>query len=163
MSLLITKPTKSSLIRVFTVCSMGSYGPKLSSSGQRRLWSDLADAQADLSLHWAHMPFCWLCHEADHIFPYDYITRQECLWCRWIAEGFPQTADKNQILKKYVIKKFVFVRVGWGDGVQAQFGSYVRQAKLCLWVVRCFFLVITCFCPTLRFSAQNEWNNLDRP
>ena len=22
--------------------------------------------QADLSLHWAHMPFCWFCHEADH-------------------------------------------------------------------------------------------------
>ena len=24
----------------------------------------LADAQADLSLRWAHMPFCWFCHEA---------------------------------------------------------------------------------------------------
>ena len=23
-----------------------------------------ADAQADLSLRWAHMPFCWFCHEA---------------------------------------------------------------------------------------------------
>ena len=29
-------------------------GPKLSSCGQRRLWSDWADAQADLSLRWAH-------------------------------------------------------------------------------------------------------------
>ena len=27
-------------------------------------WSDWADAQADLSLHWAHTPFCWFCHEA---------------------------------------------------------------------------------------------------
>ena len=27
-------------------------------------WSDWADAQADLSLRWAHMPFCWFCHEA---------------------------------------------------------------------------------------------------
>ena len=27
----------------------------------------LADAQADLSLRWAHMPFCWFCHEAAHI------------------------------------------------------------------------------------------------
>ena len=25
---------------------------------QRRLWSDWAEAQADLSLRWAHMPFC---------------------------------------------------------------------------------------------------------
>ena len=46
---------------------MGSKGPKLSLSGQRRLWSDWADAQADLSLRWAHMPFCWFCHEEAQI------------------------------------------------------------------------------------------------
>ena len=50
------------LIRVFAVRSMGSEGPKLSSCGQRRLRSDWADAQADLSLRWALMPFCWFCH-----------------------------------------------------------------------------------------------------
>ena len=33
-------------------------------SAQRRLWSDWADAQVDLSLRWAHMPFCCFCHEA---------------------------------------------------------------------------------------------------
>ena len=27
-------------------------------------WSDWADAQADLSLRWEHMPFCWFYHEA---------------------------------------------------------------------------------------------------
>ena len=27
-------------------------------------WSDGVDAQADLSLHWAHKPLCWFCHEA---------------------------------------------------------------------------------------------------
>ena len=27
-------------------------------------WSDWADAQADLSLRWAHISFCWFCHEA---------------------------------------------------------------------------------------------------
>ena len=30
-------------------------------------WSDWMGAQADLSLRWAHMPFCWFCHEAAHI------------------------------------------------------------------------------------------------
>ena len=30
---------------------------KLSSCGQRRLWSDWADIQADLSLRWAHTQF----------------------------------------------------------------------------------------------------------
>ena len=29
-------------------------------------WSDWADAQAGLSLRWAHMPFCWFCHDAAH-------------------------------------------------------------------------------------------------
>ena len=39
-------------------------------SAQRRLWSDWADAQADLSLCRAHMPFCWFCHEAAQIINY---------------------------------------------------------------------------------------------
>ena len=30
------------------------------------LWSDWVDAQADLSLCWVHMPFCWFCHEVAH-------------------------------------------------------------------------------------------------
>ena len=50
-----------SLIRVFAVRSVGSQGSKVFSCGQRRLWSDWADAQADLSLCWAHRSFCWFC------------------------------------------------------------------------------------------------------
>ena len=46
-----------SLISIFTVHSMGSWGSNLSSCGQRRLWSDWADAQADLSLRWVHNHF----------------------------------------------------------------------------------------------------------
>ena len=44
-----------------------SLGICLSSCGQQRFWLDWADAQADLSLCWVHMPFCWFCHEAAHI------------------------------------------------------------------------------------------------
>ena len=29
--------------------------------------SEVADAQVDLSLRWAHKPFCWFCHEAAQI------------------------------------------------------------------------------------------------
>ena len=57
----------SSLIWVFAVHSICSSGPKLSSCGQSWLWSDWANAQADRSLCWAHMPFCWFCHEAAQI------------------------------------------------------------------------------------------------
>ena len=52
---------------VFAVCLMGSWGPNVSSYVQWRLWSDWVDAQADLSLRWVHMPFCWFCHEAAQI------------------------------------------------------------------------------------------------
>ena len=48
-----------SLINVFAVRSVGSWGPNVSSCGQRRLWSDWADVQADLCLRWAQWPFCW--------------------------------------------------------------------------------------------------------
>ena len=42
-------------------------GHPLYSCGQWRLWSDWADAQAELSLRWAHMLFCWFCHAADQL------------------------------------------------------------------------------------------------
>ena len=44
-----------SLIRIFTGRILDSEGCKVSSCCQRRLWSDCADAQADLILCWAHM------------------------------------------------------------------------------------------------------------
>ena len=44
-----------SLIRVFAGGSKDSQGLKASSCGHRRLWSDWADSQADLSLRWAHV------------------------------------------------------------------------------------------------------------
>ena len=43
-----------SLIRDFPVRFMSSQGTALSSYGQRRFWSDCADAQADLSLRSSH-------------------------------------------------------------------------------------------------------------
>ena len=40
------------LIRVFSVPMKKPLDLSYSMSGQQRLWSDWADAQADLSLHW---------------------------------------------------------------------------------------------------------------
>ena len=56
-----------SLIRVFAVRMKKAWVLSYPLSAQRRLWSDWADAQADLSLRWAQMPFCWFCHEAAHL------------------------------------------------------------------------------------------------
>ena len=68
LSCLMTKPTKwhpPSLISLR--CALNGWlRTKFSSCGQRRFWSNWADDQADLSLLWAHMPFCWFCHEVAH-------------------------------------------------------------------------------------------------
>ena len=46
-----------SLIRVFAVCMKKAWVLSYPLSAQRRLWSDRADAQADLSLRWVHTYF----------------------------------------------------------------------------------------------------------
>ena len=56
-----------SLIRALAVRLRKAWILSYPLSGQRRLWSDWADAQADLSLRRAHMPFCWFCQEAAQI------------------------------------------------------------------------------------------------
>ena len=77
LSRLMTKPTKwhvrpaktqiSLGIRpvwsATSLCNQWVVKPMLSSYGQLKLWSDWAD----LSLRWAHMPFCWFCHETAHL------------------------------------------------------------------------------------------------
>ena len=55
-----------SLIGVFAVRMKKAWVLGYLLSTQHGLWSDWADAQAYLSLHWAHMPFFWLFHEAAH-------------------------------------------------------------------------------------------------
>ena len=54
-----------SLIRVFAIRMKKPGVLSYPLSAQRRLWSDRADTQADLSLRWAHA-FCWFCHVAAH-------------------------------------------------------------------------------------------------
>ena len=55
-----------SLIRVFAVRMKKAWTLSCPLSAQRRLWSDWADAQADLSLRWAHSHNVGFCHEAAH-------------------------------------------------------------------------------------------------
>ena len=56
-----------SLIRVFAVRMNKHWILSYPLSALRRLYLDLADAQADLSLRWAQRTFCWFCHEVAHI------------------------------------------------------------------------------------------------
>ena len=54
-----------SLIRIFAGPISDSQAYKVSSCGQRRLWSDCVDAQVDLSL-WVYMPLGMFSHVAAH-------------------------------------------------------------------------------------------------
>ena len=53
--------------RVFAVCMKIHWVLSNPLSAQRKLWSDWADTQADLSLRWVQRSFCWFCHAAAHI------------------------------------------------------------------------------------------------
>ena len=55
------------LIRVFTVRMKKAWVISYPLNAQRRLWSNWADAQADLSLRWAHMSLCWFCRVVAHL------------------------------------------------------------------------------------------------
>ena len=50
------------MTRVLVYPSWGSPEAVEGTYEQRRLWSDCADAQADLSLRWSHKSYCRFCH-----------------------------------------------------------------------------------------------------
>ena len=56
-----------SLIRVFATRVKKVWVLRCPVSAQRRLWSDWADAEADLSFRWVYMPICWFCPGVAHI------------------------------------------------------------------------------------------------
>ena len=66
LSCLMTKPTKCMCRQVWSESSLCAQWVAKNPSflhADREDWSDWVDAQADPSLWWAHMPFCWFCHE----------------------------------------------------------------------------------------------------
>ena len=64
----MTKPTKWHVRPAKTQISLGicphedTLDPYPSIERSSKTWSDWVDAQADLSLRWAHTQFCWFCH-----------------------------------------------------------------------------------------------------
>ena len=76
-----------SLIRVFAVHVKKAWVLSYPLSPQRRLWSDWADAQADLSLRGAHMPFCWFCHVAAHLLPVRFNPVENCSY-KWTVNWY---------------------------------------------------------------------------
>ena len=67
----------SSLIRMYILRMLDSQGCKVSSCEQRRLRSDCANAQSDLSLRWAHMWGGTFSHVVAHLVTYQHATHLE--------------------------------------------------------------------------------------
>ena len=80
-----------SLIRVFAVRMKKAWVLSDPLSAQRRLWSDWVDAQADLSLHWAHSHF--VCFVMSRL-----ILRYDYHWWVWKFVGQGANFDSDYIL-----------------------------------------------------------------
>ena len=106
MSHLMTKPTKwpvrpakteislgiHTVWWVFDACLKKQWVLSYPLSAQRRLWSDWADAQADLNLCWVHKSFCWFCHAAaQNLYP-------DMVWnIRQTFKNFEHQKRKNNL------------------------------------------------------------------
>ena len=95
-----------SLIRVFTVRMKKAWVLSYPLSAQRRLWSDWADAQADMSLRWAHMPLCWFCHETAHLLipPSWSVSAITYMYYMYVPKNMKQ---KYYVSIKYKIKSII--------------------------------------------------------
>ena len=61
------RPAKTQIRPVWSESSLPTWrnlGSLVTHWAHSKDWSDWMNAQADLSLRWAHMPFCWFCQEA---------------------------------------------------------------------------------------------------
>ena len=111
-------------------------------------WSDWGDAQADLSLRWAHMPFCWFWHEAAQI-------------CSFYFYFFPYCTDTGFFRNRYRLDDALIRRIKymyyslWGTSSFNRFHETSLQAAAALTRQHpglMFFLFF--FCVLLLFFSE---------
>ena len=84
---------------VWSECSLSAWrhlGSLATHLAHSEDWSDWADAQADPSLRWAHMSFCWFCHALTHLlyFGLSHLRQQYWFLLFWCVL-FPETPRKS--------------------------------------------------------------------
>ena len=90
---------------VSSLCTLWvTKGPKVSLGGQRRVWSDCADAQTDLNLHWACRSFGWFCHAVAQVVLPERLLSQH-------ADGMANTVDPHQIVPSDWTSSLIRVQV----------------------------------------------------
>ena len=83
-----------SLNRVFSVRMKKAWVLSYPLSAQRRLWSDWADAQADLSRRWGHMSFYWFWHEVAHVYLETKVMHGPVLLCGFVIVEHIQFSEQ---------------------------------------------------------------------
>ena len=84
------RPAKTQISPVWSESSLSAWrklGSLATHWAHSEDWSDWADARTDLSLRWAHMPFCWFCHEAAHLLPFlvEGYSGKSLLYINWVC------------------------------------------------------------------------------
>ena len=106
-----------SLIRAFTARMKKPRVLSYPFSAQRWLWSDWADAQADLSLHWTHRSICWFCHAAAHIFVSVNVSLQSLkvsLQCVLVSIWF----ESLMATTHFILLPIHFVKKPWENSIE---------------------------------------------
>ena len=95
-----------SLIRVFIVRMKKPWVLSYPLSTQWRLWSDWANAQADLSLRWVHRSFCWFWHRDNWWMGKELYIFLVNLW-HWIYEQHYNSEDLVFLWEKCKIQESI--------------------------------------------------------
>ena len=136
-----------SLIRVFAVRMKKAWVLSYPLSAQWRLWSDWADAQADLSLRWAHNHIVGFCHEVAHMnvliqdnFTQNFIAK----FYHFFLWKYLDSSPTSQPTKDFFFIWWVFYKtdwlVDWLVGLLGQwFHHFSRKSNCnintCCWIV----------------------------
>ena len=139
-----------SLIRVFAVCMKKPWVLSYPLSAQRRLWSDWEDAQADLSLRWAHGHFVGFvmsrlkCNSDDRLFLSKYAEHDLLI---------TNTASVYQIATRHHI---CFVCLCWGLTSQSTIFQSCQDGATTSWVINQYFRGVIIDAP-LFHTLTSHW------
>ena len=142
------RPTKTQISQgicpvwsVFTVRMKKAWVLSYPLSSQWRLWSDWADAQADLSLCWAHRWSCWFCLEAAQMSLHYYLVQHFWSVCPIVFCLFSGLFNIKQLPRLNSLVCHM------PDSLDLAFK--LRRKKftievLCIWLFFCCIVLLSC-------------------
>ena len=148
-----------SLIRFVTVLMKKHY----LFSAQWRLWSDWADAKADLSLRWVHRWFCWFCRATAHFIIMLFlhvdlnIVGHNTKCCICIFPTFPEKQNTEFLLLEWficfkILNRHTEYDKKWYTSMHSLFHA------LCNPPIWWNFSAVPAFCPNIYCFSTQIWH-----